>query len=405
MSEPDPPGRGAPPLAGAEHGAIDVAMSDAHLPRVTAPADPGHSGSVDVRISEPELRPVDLHDPSASGRRRAATLPALGAKVVHAAEEVGEKVAHAADVIGGTVARAGERVGESLSHLPVMPKTRRGRVMARSVLVSFVLVFGWIAVIVGLQLRVSRPPDLRPDAEAILVALRDGKAAQVYADASVELQRVMRDPETFVDQMDDMGRTLGRFLEITAVVATETNRGPGGRTGRIDLRLEYEQGKTEGSLSFRRERGRWKLLGLAIEVPEAIRAKASSKQEQIKRSEVRPDELAELKTALEGVLSRWGKGEIAALWRDASPIFQQALSVEDLERAEGERRRSLGGFDRILDIHKVRLTPRRNKAHLVVLLQFEHKTITGNFDFDRIDGVWRLELYQLLLPVLAVDGG
>ena len=54
----------------------------------------------------------------------------------------------------------------------------------------------------------------------------------------------MRDPETFVDQMDDMGRTLGRFLEITAVVATETNRGPGGRTGRIDLRLEYEQGET-----------------------------------------------------------------------------------------------------------------------------------------------------------------
>ena len=53
-------------------------------------------------------------------------------------------------------------VGQSLSHLPVMPKTRRGRVMARSVIVSFVLVFGWIAVIVGLQLRGTRPPDLRP---------------------------------------------------------------------------------------------------------------------------------------------------------------------------------------------------------------------------------------------------
>lgn len=376
VSEPDPPGDGPPPSA-------------------------GDSGSIDVRISDPELGPVSgpagpADPPGPRAGRKRGHLPALGAKVVHAADAIGDSVVRAGGVVGDVV-------GESLSHLPVMPKTRRGRVMARSVILSFLLVFGWIAVIVGLQLRGTRPPDLRPEAERILIALRDGKAAEVYDQASIRFQSVARDQQTFVDQMKDMNQTLGPFRELTAVIATNVNRGPGGRTGRLDVTLAYEKGKTRGSLSFRWEERRWKLLGLAIEVPESIRAEASTEGSREERSSARPDEIAELKAAVEDVLVRSKHDEIAQLWQQASPAFQQAMAVDDLRRTEADRRRTLGPFDRVLDVRGVRLNPKRNYASLVVLLQFEKATITGKFDFSRSDDRWRLVIYKLVMPVLQAQ--
>ena len=401
MPESDPPDDDA----GAS-GTIDVSMSDPRLPRAGAPVlsggegpvasggegpvDAGESGAIDVRLSDPDLPAIDRRTVDADARRRRGTLPAM--------------VAHAADAIGGTVARAGgavgDAVGASLSHLPVMPKTRRGRVMWRSVIVSFVLVFGWIAVIVGLQLRGARPPDLRPSAERILIALRDGKAGDVYDAASIRFQGVVRDRQTFVDQMDEMSQTLGPFREITAVTRTETYRGPGGRTSRLDVNLEYGQAMTRGSVSFRWEDRRWRLMGLAIEVPDAI---ASNKQAREDRIAARPDEIAELKTAVEDVLTHSARDEIEALWQDASPAFQQAITVDDLRQTERDRRATLGPFDRVLDVRKVRLNPGRNSASLVVLLQFEKSTITGNFDFSRSAERWRLVVYKLVMPVLQAQ--
>ncbi len=371
VSESDPPGDGPAPAAGA-------------------------SGSFDVRLSDPELAPIIVRP--AAGPVVAAASPAerkrgLGAKVVHAADAIGGSVVRAGGAVGNVV-------GESLSHLPVMPKTRRGRVMARSVMVSFVLVFGWIAVIVGLQLRGTRPPDFRPEAERILIALRDGQAADVYDQASIRFQSLARDAQTFIDQMDDMNRTLGRFRELTAVIATKVNRGPGGRTGRLDVALEYDKGKTRGSLSFRWEDRRWKLLGLSIEVPEKIRAEASTEGSREERSSARPDEIAELRAAVEEVLVRSAHDQIDQLWQEASPAFQQAIAVDDLRRTEADRRRTLGVFGRVLDVRAVRLNPKRNYATLVVLLQFEQATITGNFEFSRSGDRWRLVIYKLVLPVL-----
>jgi hypothetical protein len=393
VSEPDPPDAGPGPASG---------RTDA------LEADPGASGSIDVRVTDPAMTAVELPDaPSA----RKTGLPAIGARVihaggrvVHAAEGVGARVVHAAEGVGGTVARAGGAVvdaaGASLSQLPVMPKTRRGRVMARSVVVSFILVFGWIAVIVGLQLRGSRPPDLRPDAERILIALRDGRAGEVYDAASIRFQGVVRDRETFVDRMTEMNNTLGDYVEITAVIATETARGPGGRTGRLDVSLEYEKAQTRGSISFRWEDERWKLLGLAIEVPDAI---ASNKQERTERSTARPDEIAALQAAIEAALVHSAKDEIDALWAEASPAFQQAISVEDLRVTERDRRAALGPFDRVLDLRGVRLNPGRNAASLIALLQYQKATITGSFELSRIDDRWRLVFYKLVMPVLQVQ--
>ncbi|MBE7452805.1 MAG: hypothetical protein HS111_29175 [Kofleriaceae bacterium] len=287
MSEPDPPGApparptdeaDATPSAATPHADADVGSSGSVEVRLTDPGtsgavevrftDPGTSGSVDVRFTDPEGQAVPAPLPPGASqparRKRAVTIPAA------VALKVGER--------GGACRRRDRRqggAGQRQHHgqgrrvaraAPGRPRTRRGRVMARNVILSFVLVFSWIAVIVGLQLRHARPPDFRPLAEGILVALRDGRADDVYRASSIRFQEVVRE-DTFVAQMADMNRTLGPFEEISAVLDTELNRGPGGRTGRVDLRLDYGAGPTKGSMAFRWEGGAWKMLGIFIDVP------------------------------------------------------------------------------------------------------------------------------------------
>ncbi len=385
MPDPDPPGEppGEPPAP------ADAASE-------SGSQHPAASGSVDVRFSDPELHQAPAGQPER--RKRAQTMPVavaikvgakVGAKVVHAADAIGDKVVQASDSIAG-------RVGESLSHLPVVPRTRRGRVMARSVILSFLLVFSWIAVIVGLQLRHARAPDFRPLAESILVALRDGQAREVYRDASIRFQEVVLE-ETFVAQMADMNRTLGPFQEISAVLSTEINRGPGGRTGRVDARLEYLSGSTKGSMAFRWETGRWKMLGIFVDVPKDV---APPTQEQREARVQGPEQ--ELRAAAQQILEASAREDIDAIWNQAALGFQQSIALHNLRQVEADRRQVLGPFRRILHVTSARQNPKRTGASLQLLIEFEKATITGSFEFTKIDDAWKLTFFKLVLPLPRV---
>ena len=385
VSANDPPGgKPAAPTpdqgAAGESGSIDVAMSGP-MPEA------GASGAIDVKFTDPEGKP-------AVKRRRAATIPAVvgavSARVVHAADKIGDKVVQASDSL--------TKVGESLSALPVVPRTRRGRVMARSVVLSFLLVFSWIAVIVGLQLRRPRPPDFRPNAEAVLIALRDGRAAEVYKNASVRFKEVVLE-STFVEQMEDMNRTLGAYREISAVLDTEVNRGPGGRTARIDVRIEYETGPTKGAVSFRHERGEWKMLGISIDVPAAIAATAGTEAQRKARVRANVDEM---RAVAESILVRWGRGEVAEIWREASVSFQQGIDLEGFQTVEDNHRKLLGPYRRILDVTAATQNPGRTSASLTLLIEFEKATITGTMNFTRVDDTWRLTFFNLVMPLPRV---
>lgn len=355
---------------------------------MTAPEDPpgerpppSKTGSIDVQLSDPAL-PV--------ARKRATTasvITGVAERVVHAAEAIGEKV--------------GDVVGESLSHLPVVPKTRRGRVLARSILVSFCLVFAWISVIVGLQLRGRRPPDLRPDAERVLIALRDRPVKEVYLASSSRFQEVVHE-DSFTAQMEDMNRTLGNFREITAVIATKTNRGPGGRTGRVDLRLEFEGTATKASLSFRWEKSAseqaetWKLLGLSVEVPPALMAKVGT--DEARRERVQGNAV-ELRALVTDILTRSFAGQVDLVWRDAAPAFQE-MPLETFRRNEADSLRTLGGFNRVLSVTSARINPSQTNTSVDLMLEFDYApAIKGSFEFTKIDGAWRMFGYKLFLPL------
>jgi hypothetical protein len=356
------------------------------------------SGSIDVAFSgpipvaEPEGKPGG----PAGKRKRARTIPAamveaVSATVVHAADKIGDKVVQASDSIT-------EKVSESLQALPVVPRSRRGRVMARSVVLSFLLVFSWIAVIVGLQLRHPRPPDFRPLAEKVLTDLRDGKASEVYRSASIRFQEVVLE-DTFVEQMADMNTTLGEFLEISAVLETEVNRGPGGRTGRIDVRIEYSTGPTKGSVTFRWEGGRWKMLGIFVDVPKEIALTAGTEAQR--KARVQGNE-EELRAVARHILEHSARGETDEIWSDAALGFQQSISLPNFREIEADRRKVLGPYKRILHVTSARQNPSRTGASLQLLIEFEKATITGSFEFTKIQDAWKLTFFKLVLPLPRV---
>ena len=371
-------------------GSIDVAMSE---PRMPAAA----SGSLDVRFSDPELPAAGAAEPQVAParRERRRTIPQVAA-------QLGDVVVHTGDKVIDKVVRAGELAGESLAQLPVasalMPRTRRGRVMAKSVIVSFLLVFSWIAVIVGLQLRRPRPPDFRPLAEDVLIAIRDGKAEQVYRDASTRFQEVVLE-DTFVADTDDLNRTLGKYKEITAVLEVEVGRGPSGKFGRLDFRADYGNGPVRGSLSFRWEEGTWKLLGFSVGLPPDAIAEAGTQQMRKARSKG-PE--AELKAAAEALLRLSATQDYDAMWRQAALGFRQSITLDNFRQTEIDRRKILGPFDRILSVTSATQNPGRTGASLELLIQFEKATAPGSFNFAKIDDEWKLTRYKIVVPLPRV---
>jgi len=385
VADDDEPARGSTPPSTAEPA---VRPSELAAGEVIAPVGRDASGSVEIPVDDAGS------GPSASGRRRRATTASvITDHMVTAADKVVTAADKVVEVVGGTI---GDVVGESLTILPGMPRTRRGAVLARGVVVGFCLVFSWIAVIVGLQLRGRRPPDFRPQAEVVLAALRDGQFKEVYEAASVRFQEVELQ-DTFTVHMTDLNRSMGRFREVASVIGTEVTRGPGGRTGRIDLRLEYERGTTRGSVSFLWEEGDWKLLGLSVEVPPALMAEVGT--DAARRDRVAANR-EEAKALVDGVLKLSAAGDYDTIWNQAAPVFQASVTLEDFRSTEVDRLASLGSYLRVLSITSAKITPGQTGMSVDCLLEFApNRVIRGSFEFAKLDGQWRLTLYKLVSPL------
>ncbi|MBK9031464.1 MAG: hypothetical protein IPL61_09025 [Myxococcales bacterium] len=417
---PGPPARlGAPAPTGAQSsGSVDVAAQSSGSIDVAVDVAAPSSGAIDVAIDGAVgavAAAADVSGPTADAilvavgasgqasgqasgraagrRRRATTASVITDRVVQAADRVAELT----DRVGGKI---GDVVGESLTILPGVPRTRRGRVLARGVVVGFCLVFAWISVIVGLQLRGRHPPDFRPNAERIFVQLRDGAFEEVYDASSERFQEIVLE-DTFVAKMTDLNQSLGRFREVTSVISTETNRGPGGQTGRVDVRLAFDRAATRGSVSFRREAGAWKLLGLSVEVPPELAKVVGSAE--ARRDRVEGNRI-ELRGLVNDVITRSFDGDVDAVYQDAAEGFRESITLEDFQRTERERHAALGAFVRVLDVTWARISPNKTSTSVDCLIEFKNYTVKGSFKFVKIDGVWRLALYTLKMPLPRVPG-
>lgn len=436
-------------------GSIEAQISDAKLPRAGEPAPPepvpGSSGSIEVQISGAKLPtaerpmaaaapvvPVAREDsrPIASGKVAAVAAGDLveprSKRITDAAKDaldagvsklgsgigtlgdgvskLGEGVSKLGDlsrkvpVVGSSVAKIGEgisHVGETLHELPQVARTRRGRLLIRSMIVGFVLVAAWIVVIVGLQLHGNDTPDFRPDAERILVDLSRGAIDEIYEQASPRFQEMVR-KERFIDDMTDMSETVGKFREITSVNDSLVTTGPTGRIGRVSLTVAYAKATCTVAVSLHYDQGRWKLLGVGVELPTELKISQAQREERVKACKDPMDiKHCDVHQAADAILQQLKEGHADRVWDASSQVFQKQEQKAKFVQLQLEHLVTLGNYRRIIAVSEAKVIG-GTSATFDTLAEFDKasgvRTVFGFVRRGKLEP-WKLRSFKIVLPM------
>ncbi|MGE0550232.1 MAG: hypothetical protein AB7R00_24410 [Kofleriaceae bacterium] len=401
-----------------ESGSIDVQLSGPALP----PADgtpiaigvtesvPVSSGRVLVAVATDDSK---ANSASRGKRLRSATREMLEVGVTKLGtglESLGEEVTKLAErsrqipLVGSGVAKLGEgitQVGESIHELPRVAHTRRGRLLVRSVVVSFVLVATWIALIVAVQLRTSTTPDFRPTAERILVELSKSDAAieQIYDQSSPRFQEMVR-KERFLDDMRDLMLTIGKFREITAVNSTTVTNGPTGRVGRVSLTVAYEKAICRAAINLHADEGKWKLLGVNVELPPELAISQAAREERVAAcKDLAPT--CDLFVAANTILEQLRDGNAEAVWDAASPVFQKQEERARFARIQAEHAVTLGRYVRIIAVTEAKTIQGTSASYDVLTEYTGSMGVRATFGFTRESKTerWQLRSLKVVLPM------
>lgn len=403
------------------------------------PADA--SGSIDVelsgRIPASDGTPTTVGDfdsqPVSSGKVRAAVagehtnrtkrLRSAARDAVDASVEklgsslstIGEGVSKVGEaskkvpLVGAGVSRLGEgitQVGESLHHLPKAAKTRRGRLLVRSLFVGFVLVAAWISVIVALQLHGNETPDFRPVAEKLLVDLSKNQASveAVYDGSSPRFQEMVR-KEKFLDDMNDLDATVGKFKEITAVNDSLVTSGPTGRIGRVSLTVAYEKATCKASVSLHEDKGVWKLLGIGVELPKELKISQAEREERVQACKDPMAKSCDLFVAANTILEQLRDGHADQVWDAASGVFQKQEERARFITLQEEHRALLGPYVRILRVTEAKVIGNAtggNNATFDVITEYARSSgvaVTLGFYRGSRTKPWKLRSFKVVLPM------
>lgn len=453
----DPGGARSSEHAPAVSGSIDVVI-DPGATATMAAVSSGSSGSIDIAMSGPALiapgdergapprsdapprgeaeiaeRPAGRPTPARpwpatsaaelshlSRRLGDAARDALGEGVTKLGSGIGTlgegisrlgERSHKVPLVGPSVAALGEgisTVGESLTGLPRMARTRQGRLLVRSTLVAFLLVFAWIVVIVALQVRGVDAPNFRPTAEAILRNLSRGSAGieQVYEEASPRFQEMAR-KAAFIDHMTDMTATIGAFREIAALNESLVTTGPAGRIGRVSLTVVYERGKTRATVSLHWHQGRWRLLGIGVDVPAELKITKAQREERVQACKDPMDpKRCDLFAAASHVLEQLRDGKAAQVWDAASTLFQKQEERSRFVMLQAEHATTLGEYRRIIAVTEAKLYSAGLTAAFDVLTEYARSQgVRATFGFERASKQepWKLRSLKVVLPMPRAD--
>ncbi len=485
---------GVPKMSSEDSASIDISV-----------AKPGESGSIDVAMSGPIPKPPVLPDgvvietasladsaPVSSGRVTSLTVAATGPtesprskritdvgktmlgkgveSIGTGIETIGGGVSKLGEasrkvpVVGSSVARLGEgvtKLGESITGFPAAARTRRGALLFRSLLVGFILVFSWIAIIVMLQLQATDSPDFRPHAERILRQITRNQPSiatlekrlespklsaeerkifegrrdvlkqervrdieDLYEKASPRFQEMVR-KERFVDEMLDLNKTCGQFLEITAVNESFVSSGPTGRIGRMSTMVQYTRGKTRAAVSLHWYEGEWKLLGVSVEVPPELKITQEAREQRVTPCDDKgPDgkldtsddvpngtmntKKCDIHLVANRVLEQLRDGEAAGVWEAANrDVFQKQEEKTRFIEIQSEHQRILGEYRRIIAVTEAKVfsSKEEERAFFDVIAEYSRANVRVIFGFTRPSKTleWQLRSLKVALPMPRID--
>lgn len=278
------------------------------------------------------------------------------------------------------------------------PSNRR-RIILRSVVVAFVVVFAWIGVLVALQQCSDEPYNFRSEIESSLSAIRDGKAHDLYWESSPRVRKAITE-ETFVSRATTLNQSLGEFQEVLGTDGAVVNDKPQGRTGYVRATLKFARAKTTGSFSWHYdpgengEKGRWRLFGYYVEVPEALAIDVKTSA----RAKARSEAPAEVLAMVDTILADMRDGRINEVYDAAHATFRDTVSRERFLESHLLRQREMGSYVRVLDPTSHGRDSDNKKAWVTAVLEFSRKQTIGTLDFWKEGDAWQLSRFVIQIP-------
>ncbi len=403
------------PTSASPGDSIDIELSNTRIP-VASDGTPTVVGDLEsAPVASGRVRAVVAGEQSGRSRRMTsaardavdAGVEKLGAGVGRIGEGVsklGEK-SRKVPIVGSSVSKLGEGIshmGESLHHLPRAAKTRKGRLLVRSLFVGFVLVASWITAIVALQLHGNETPDFRPIAEQLLLDLSKNQSGieGVYDRASPRFQEMVR-KERFIDDMNDLSATVGKFLEIAAINDSLVTSGPTGRIGRVSLTVAYEKATCKASVSLHEDNGVWKLLGIGVELPRELKITEAQREERVQACKDPMAKSCDLYVLANVILEQLRDGHADQVWDNASQVFQKQEERGRFTLLQEDHRTLLGPYVRILKVTEAKVIG-GSYATFDIITEYAHSSgVAVTFGFYRVSRIqpWRLRSFKTVMPM------
>jgi hypothetical protein len=238
--------------------------------------------------------------------------------------------------------------------------------------------------------------DFRKRVEDVFAELeKDDKSIEaVYNGASFRFKQTLL-VDKFVDMVHQMHETLGKFVEVSEVLDVDRANTVAGMTARVQLELEFEKASTTGEMSFHRDRaGKWRLLGMSVQIPKDLEDEAEEAKRDYKRLKA-PDEVIE---QFNQILDAVREGKAADIYQRAAPSFREGRNVESFQHLLDSHRSEMGNFVRVLAVISSAQNDDHDRARVQALLEYEKAKTTGTFEFMRIGAEWKLYRFVVVVP-------
>jgi hypothetical protein len=249
--------------------------------------------------------------------------------------------------------------------------------------------------------------EFRKESRAVLKNLTGGDdAAKTAYDEAAFLFQEASLLTSFVDRVDRLTRVLGTFETIESVIEVETLSSIRGKTARVRYLVRFRNESSSKTVTTPVELsylmsaaqdgkdGKWRLLGFNVSVPKSLESNVKMIDSEYDRIKA-PEEVVEL---VDQTLAAIEEGKGADVRSNASQPFQDSTTAQRFSATLERYRKELGHYQRRLKIHSSGQNARKDRARVHVLLQFEKGKTSGNFEFIKRGGAWRLLHLKILIP-------
>jgi hypothetical protein len=179
----------------------------------------------------------------------------------------------------------------------------------------------------------------------------------------------------------------------------------------VSLTVAYEKAACKVSVSLHNDQGRWKLLGVGIELPPELKISQAQREERVKACKDPMDvKHCDVHQAADAILRKLDGGRAGEVWDEATPVFQQQEPKAKFIQLQLEHLAALGGYRRIIAVTEAKLAIGGASSTFDALAEFDKasgaRTVFAFYRRSKADP-WRLRSFKVVLPMprAADDGG